>query len=205
MNIHQIEFLVREGAYSLANHLETYWPAEWDTENETGYEVREANTVLHLSHALSRAGFLTYAEVPHARDSGAASRFDLVATNLADNTWLVVEVKRAYANAKSLDSITRDLERIVERWRGVGMIHQPEAVFGLLVATTWQADLAKWWSDSDKHPNSKIDAWWSNRVARVTESKQSVWGSIAFSSYFSKNYPHHYLLYAIFPLLKLSS
>ena len=200
MNIHQIEFLVREGAYSLANHLETHWPAEWDEGNETGREAREANTVLHLGHALMRSGFLSYAEVPHARNGGAASCFDLVATNLADNTWLVVEVKRAYANTKSLESITRDLERIVEAWKGVGMIHHPAAVYGLLVATTWQADLARWWSDSDKHPNSTIDAMWSNPVASVTESKKSVWGSVAFSSYFSDKYPHHYLLYALFPL-----
>jgi hypothetical protein len=200
MNIHQIEFLVREGAYSLANHLETHWPAEWDADNGTGHQAREANTVLHLGHALLRAGFLTYAEVPHARDGGAASCFDLVATNLADNTWLVVEVKRAYASAKSLASVTRDLKRIVDSWSGVDMIDQSAAVYGLLVATTWRADLAKWWTDSDKHPSSEIDAMWSNPVARVTESATSAWGSVAFSSYFSEQYPHHYLLYALFLL-----
>ncbi|HWO19955.1 MAG TPA: hypothetical protein VNO30_14310 [Kofleriaceae bacterium] len=201
MNIHQIEFLVREGAYSLANHLETHWPAEWDADSETGREVREANTVLHLGHALLRAGFLTYAEVPHARDGGAASCFDLVAKNLSDNTWLVAEVKRAYVSTKSLDSITRDLERIVRSWRGVDMIDQPANVYGLFVATTWRADLARWWPDSDKHPDPSIDAMWANPVASVTENAKSAWGSVAFSSYFSDQYPHHYLLYALFPLV----
>jgi hypothetical protein len=200
MNASEIEFIVREAAYSLANHLETYWPAEWDEDSETGHEAREANTVLHLGHALMRAGFLTYAEVPHARDGGAAKRFDLVATRLGDATWLVAEVKRAYANAKSLGSITKDLERIVESWRGVTMIENPAAMYGLFVATTWRADLAHWWPDASKHANPDIDAMWNNPVASVTESDRSRWGSVAFSSFFSEKYPHHYLLYALFPL-----
>jgi hypothetical protein len=201
MNIKQIEFLIREGAYSLANHLETYWPAEWDPDNETGYQAREANTVLHLGHALLRGGFLTYAEVPHAaRNGGAATRFDLVATNLADNTWLVVEVKRAYTNAKSLNSITDDLQRIVNNWSTINMLKQPAAVYGLLVATTWEQELAMWWPDSDKHRDSKLTKRWTNPVESATEGATSVWGSVAFSSYFSEEYSHHYLLYARFPL-----
>jgi hypothetical protein len=80
------------------------------------------------------------------------------------------------------------------------MIKKPAAVYGLMIATTWQQELARWWPDSNKHPSSELDARWSNPVASVTESARSVWGNVAFSSYFSEQYPHHYLLYALFPL-----
>jgi hypothetical protein len=197
MNLNQIEYVIRQGAYALANQLDTHWPAEW-SDDDTGGDQREANVLLHVGHALDRAGLVTFAEVPHARPGDDATRFDLVAASLADDTWLVLEAKRSLVHAGTVPSLARDFERVAGGWRGLAMIQQGAcaAAFGAIIATTCEAELARWWTG--EHPSERLDGLWTRPVASWTDRATSRWGRVGFGGDARRERLH--LVYAIFSL-----
>jgi hypothetical protein len=188
-----IESLVRQGASYLAAALWEYWPVNGNN------EVGERNISLHVGRSLSDAGFHCYAEA-HSGQS-TSQRIDLVAYHPSASTILVGESKRLYSMEK-LTEMLNDVERVLS-FEPVAPLARPKRSFGLLMATTWDPNVASWWSSADGDwpgADALCDSFGWKNPQHKRAWERGRFGSVVLRGYVAglpSNQKFHHFLYCI--------
>ncbi|TAK29414.1 MAG: hypothetical protein EPO40_10395 [Myxococcaceae bacterium] len=199
MELIDIERILRRGASSLAESLHFYWPSHGNN------EVPEANIELHLAHALLESGFFVYGQ---AHPSGTANtRLDTVAVDPRNKVHVVAEFKRLY-NVDQARAMVADAERIIawtpqaQGWRHPGLNFGRK--FGLLAATTWKAEFAKWFTTDDaKMRDPTGDDGPFDELWKKLPKQRTIWDALPLTSYHvagRKKLEGQWLVYALFEL-----
>lgn len=188
-----LETIIRRGAYYLAEDLLSYWPSCGEN------EIPESNITIHLGRAFSEEGFCVFTDV-HTKNS-TEKRLDFLALNAKNGTQVILEAKRLYSSEK-LSKMSDDIHRIAEfqlidnSWTA-RIKHR----WGIIAATTWKSDYARWWSsDGAPHPSS-------HKVWSIMENnkilKEASWGSFVLRGLDQNEKPDtafHYFLWCAFML-----
>jgi len=191
MDIWDVMKIVRKGGYYLGESLWEYWPSKGNN------EVPEANVTLHVGRALAEAGFAVFAEA-HGEDSGTDKRHDLLAYSRPANTVVACEFKRLYSGEKA-NQMLHDVRRL-GAFRPIDNEVANSEQFGVLAATTWDVEYARWWvhGGGDRF----LKGAWAG-FDKETVLKDAQWGTLvlqAVEDWAEPNAKWHYFLYAVFPL-----
>lgn len=187
----RVERIIRRAGHQLAESLWDYWP----TENEN--ELSERNISTQLAASFGGRGFRAFAEV-HSKGR-VDQRFDLFLLNHDEQVALCVESKRLYSTEQAR-RILADVERILT------FVSRDEDVpnyrrFGVIAATTWQRDIAEWWSSLDGKSPSDDDIW--KELSDHDALADAHWGSVVIQG-LDTNSPatkdFHFLLYMVFEI-----
>lgn len=202
MKIIDIERTVRRGAASLAESVHFYWPAATPQN-----EIPERNITLHLGHAFSNAGFLTYCD---AHNDGSTKTFlDLLAVHPYEKVLVACEFKRLSWDARQSQGMVDDAQRVLRfkmqkspELRHVGL--EVGRGFGLLAAITWLQPLARWFTTFEQSPPDPTGGKFDQ--LRAALPSETIWNAYALSDHYDQSGERktHWLVYALFPLPALS-
>lgn len=145
MTISSIDRIVKKGIKSLKTSLWEYWPAAGQN------EIAERNVSIHIAHQFIQSRWRVSAEASFPYK--ANRRVDLLAIQIGRKAFVVGESKLLHDSTKA-GSLAKDGNRIMNfrlsdehGWRPP--ISQR---FGLLLALTWNPEVAKWWRTHPTHP-----------------------------------------------------
>lgn len=142
----ELQSAIKQAVQTMSSALTVFWPSAG--KNDMG----EANLSMHFGAALQGQQFHIFSEVwleqlRRAKDEpdDARSRIDLLAVR--DGWFIGSEAKRLYQDPSKALQIVADWERM--------KTHRPTTAFGnptpkrwtrVLLATTWQDDIAETWT-----------------------------------------------------------
>jgi len=183
--------IVRRAGHMLAESLWEYWPSKGNN------EMPERNISMQLAIAFHEKGFKCFSEA-HWKQEGDHRKLDLLAVHPGSKDAVCIECKRLYS-AEKCGSMLEDVERIrsfVPLDDGV----QYTPRFGVLACSTWNNNIAEWWSTSYAAPPTNKEEW-NNLIDALGE--KSHWGSVPLSSYdeaAKEKQLQHHMLYIVFPI-----
>lgn len=138
-------------------------------------------------------------------DKQTDRRIDLVAWDERSKTLVIAEAKRL-GTVEGVAAIAHDVERITS-FRPIAHEYevdtlQPARVFGVILATTWMPDIARWWESkpTDEDPwVSGTKAWPDEREHPAIEAANGgVWRAFSLGTESSKGETdRHHLLCAV--------
>lgn len=191
MQMEDMVKVVEAAAESVSCSLRRYWPSNGRC------EVAERNQTAHLSGAFLGRGWHLWAEA-HT-DERTDRRHDLVAWHDESHTLCVIEAKRLY-RPEGVRSLAADVERIHSF---VAIPHEgalrlePAQCFGLVTATTWEPDIARWWEakPGERDPwRAGTAAWPDARNRAIRAANQGTWKALPLGT---DDLARHHLLYGI--------
>lgn len=179
-------------------------------------ELAERNQTLHLASAFLRRGWRCWAEVHWSK--GASRRLDLLAWDEESSTLVLVEAKKANS-PEQITAIAADVGRIASfgpiAWTDDIDQLKPAQRFGIVLATTWKPEIARWWNGwegEDPWP-AGTRAWDAVRLGGkkdpnsgvVKTANKGLWRAVALGTTSATGETgHHHLLYAIWPIPETS-
>jgi hypothetical protein len=183
--------LIEVAGHSLARNVKRYWPV--NGRNELG----ERNQTTHLASVLLRHDWHCWVEAHW--NGGTDRRMDLVAWDERTRT------AKRLGSSEGLAALAADVTRIASF---CPIAHEEEAYmltpaqcFGVLLATTWVPNIARWWAsgpqDADHWPAGTA-AWPDERNRAIRAANAGIWRAVQLGTedYEGKTDRHH-LLYAI--------
>lgn len=211
MDAYDVERLVRKAGVLLSESLFYYWPVA----NKN--EIPELNITHHLSSVFLSAGLYIYGQ-SLLKDQG---HIDLLALEPLKGYEIRVEVKKLYS-ADCAQKIVMDIHRLCDF--SLIQDHLAEDIqkrlkktknkpMGLIVATTWDDNIADWWcnSENEEIPKGKTSEKWKDLHNKLTNDQLKIWGGVLLSDGLLEgrksrhncpeeniNHHTHRLLYAIY-------
>lgn len=196
MKIRSIERIVGTACKSLQNSLWWYWPASGDN------EIAERNVTAHIAHVFLRSRWRVYAEASFPYE--ANKRVDLLAIQIGKKAIVVGESKLLHDGTKAA-SLALDAKRLrgfrlsdEHGWRPP-VSHR----YGLLLALTYNPDVANWWANDKlltKPPKGTSGSGWKKlgrklKNYRARRKKVLLWWYRAKKK---RKRVEHWLVYAIY-------
>ena len=142
-----IEKAIISGFEEYSETLDLYWPSPSEIAGNT-----EACGLFYVASALRTIGFTIFSECPDAGDH--QKHIDFLGINKKTQTIIGVEGKRLYSGEKAVE-ISNDIQRLInfklnEDELDLDDISQQ---FRVIIATTWNDSIAKWWKSDDLRPD----------------------------------------------------
>jgi len=203
MKISTIDKAVKRGCDDLGNALSHYWPGKERNGKILGNEMSERNISFYVARSLSATEFYIFMEPSFNSSNPTGDRsLDFLAVHQKHKCVIAAEAKRLYSSQMA-GAIVADfirIERFNIAWSDVYRLPN-KPTHGLILATTWQENIAEWWIDPKKQvPSSKmaIENWRElrSKLARRRVGREKLQCDASLPD----GWKQHYALYAIFGL-----
>jgi len=192
-----IERIIRHGLASLSEALYYYWPSAGKRN-----ELPERNISTYVASSFIEKEFIVFTEANFPRD--ALRRIDFVAIDLHKDIMVVGESKKLHYPSDA-EKMLGDIKRI-SKFKLSDEHEKPpdiKSTFGLLLATTWDENIFKWWESEDHSgkptKGEKSDSW--KELGEELDRPNVRCGSYLLGyDDKDKKYHTHKGLYALFPV-----
>ena len=145
-----LQKIIRTGLFSLANSLNSYWPAYGDL------GISELNLTAHVGRELINNGFDAFFEVPLSKKN-RTQKIDCLFISYEHKLFIATESKKLTGVGKA-EAISDDIARINDF-----VLHEHdfeiEKSYGLILAETWKPNIADWWISEQDIEGFKDDRW----------------------------------------------
>lgn len=142
MDLQGLQKIITTGLFSLANSLDSYWPV-YDLD-----DIAERNLTAHVASSFLNNGFDVYFEVPISKKD-KDKKIDCLFLSYEHKLFIACESKRLNG-VKHAEGITDDIEKIHNfNLQNKEQEIEIESSYGLILAYTWKADIAKLWASKD--------------------------------------------------------
>ena len=187
MDIQGIERIVKHGLFSLANSLDSYWPAYGDN------GISERNLTAHVSKEFMNSGFDAFFEVSLNKKS--KKRMDALLLCYEHKLYIATESKKLFGPGKA-EEILKDIEKI-KAFKFQDQDIDIEKRYGLILAETWEPEIDSWWTSDEDQRGLEADERWKN-LSSSLENLEAVVGAVTI--FYESEELIHRALFALWEL-----